>query len=69
MIYLLYLDIVRDTSYINYRPLKKTHDEAMDTSEVQPSVGTSKVCVLCQDIVFGEFKCLSCNKNVHVKCG
>ena len=23
MIYLLYLDIVRDTSYINYRPLKK----------------------------------------------
>ena len=23
MIYLLYLDIVRDTSYMNYRPLKK----------------------------------------------
>ena len=46
-----------------------TDDEAMDTSEVQPSVGTSNVCVVCQDIVFGEFKCLSCNKNVHVKCG
>jgi len=43
-----------------------TDDETMDTSEVQPSVGTSNVC---QDIVFGEFKCLSCNKNVHVKCG
>jgi hypothetical protein len=47
-----------------------TDDEAMDTSEVQPSVGTSNVCVVCQDIVFGEFKCLSCNKNVlYVKCG
>ena len=28
-----------------------TDDEAMDTSEVQPSVGTSNVCVVCQDIV------------------
>ena len=38
----------------------------MDSSEVQPSVGTSNVCVVCQDMVFGE--CLSCDKNVHVKC-
>jgi len=45
-----------------------TDDECpMDTSELQPFVGTSNVCVVCQDIVFGEFKCLSCNKNVHVK--
>ena len=50
-------------------PAHSTDDEAMYTSEVQPSVRTSNVCVVCQDIVFGEFKCLSCNKNVHVKCG
>ena len=43
-----------------------TDDEAMDTSEVQPSVGTSNVCVVCQDIVFGEFKCLSCKNKMYL---